>query len=120
MYVVSGDSAVEEVSPSVINEAKPKANDAHPTMKPVALFERQLLNSTAPGQVVLDNFGGSGTTLICCEKHHRHARIMELDEKYCDVIVKRWQDFAGASAYLEASGETFEEARSERGLSEVA
>lgn len=120
MYVISGDSAVEEVSPSVINEAKPKANDAHPTMKPVALFERQLLNSTAPGQVVLDSFGGSGTTLICCEKHHRHARIMELDEKYCDVIVKRWQDFAGASAYLEASGETFEEARSERGLSEVA
>lgn len=120
MFVIEGEASVEEVSPSVINEAKPKANDSHPTMKPVALFERQILNSTSPGQVVLDSFGGSGTTLICCEKHHRHARIMELDEKYCDVIVKRWQEFAGGSAYLEDSGATFDETREERGMSEIA
>ena len=120
MFVIDGAAAVEEVSPTVINEAKPKANDSHPTMKPVALFERQLLNSTSPGGVVLDSFGGSGTTLICCEKHHRQARVMELDEKYCDVIVRRWQDFAGGIAYLAESGASFDEAREQRGISEIA
>ena len=120
IFVLSGDATAEEVTPSVFNEPKPKSNDTHPTMKPVALFERQLLNSSGPGQVVLDSFGGSGTTLICCEKHHRHARLMELDAKYCDVIVTRWQEFSGGVAVLEVGGGTFEEVRDTRLVSEVA
>ena len=59
--------------------------------------------------IVLDSFGGSGTTVIAAEKNGRVARIMELDPKYCDVIVRRWQDFAGKAATLEATGETFED-----------
>jgi P27 family predicted phage terminase small subunit len=71
-------------------------------MKPVSLFEYQLLNNTKGGDIVLDSFGGSGTTLIAAEKNGRIARLMELDPKYCDVIVKRWQDFTGQKATLEA------------------
>lgn len=120
MFVLSGDAVVDEVVPSVISEAKPKTNDVHPTMKPVALFERQLLNSSQPGDVVLDSFGGSGTTLICCEKHHREARIMEFDERYCDVIVKRWQDFTGRCAVLEGTGLSFDELADQRAGEDVA
>ena len=80
---------------------KPKKNGEHPTMKPVALFEYQMLNNTKGGDIVLDSFGGSGTTLIAAEKNGRHARVMELDPKYCDVIVKRWEDFTGKKAVLE-------------------
>ena len=58
-------------------------------------------------QIVLDLFGGSGSTLIACEKTGRHARLMELDPKYCDVIIKRWQDFTGKEAVLESSGDKF-------------
>lgn len=120
VFLLAGAASVEEVTSSVINEAKPKTNDAHPTMKPVALFERQLLNSSKPGDVVLDSFGGSGTTLICCEKHMRNARIMELDERYCDVIVQRWQEFTGRRAFLEATGEAFEEVADLRAAEEVS
>lgn len=115
-YLIHGDAAVQEVRTTVINEAKPHRNDAHPTMKPVALFERQLLNSSAPGDVVLDSFGGSGTTLICCEKHHRRGRVMELDEKYCDVIVRRWQEFSGQQATLDGTGQSFDEVAIARGV----
>jgi site-specific DNA-methyltransferase (adenine-specific) len=73
-------------------------------MKPVALFEYQLLNNTKGGDIVLDSFGGSGTTLIAAEKNGRVARLMELDPKYCDVIVTRWQEFTGHEAVHEASG----------------
>lgn len=79
-------------------------------MKPVALFEYQLLNNTKGGDIVLDSFGGSGTTLIAAEKNGRVARIMELDPKYVDVIVKRWEEFTGKKAVLEATGEPFEAA----------
>lgn len=75
-------------------------NDLHPTMKPVELVEKAVLDGSAINGVVLDLFGGSGTTIIACEKHKRHARIMELDPKYCDVIVKRWEDFTGKKAQL--------------------
>lgn len=75
-------------------------NDLHPTMKPVELVEKAVLDGSAVNGVVLDLFGGSGTTIIACEKHKRHARIMELDPKYCDVIVKRWEDFTGKKAVL--------------------
>lgn len=87
---------------------KPKKNGEHPTMKPVALFEYQMLNNTKGGDIVLDSFGGSGTTLIAAEKNGRVARLMELDPKYCDVIVKRWEDFTGKRAVLLTSSELSE------------
>jgi DNA modification methylase len=82
---------------------KPQKNDLHPTMKPVELVERALRNSSRPGAVVLDPFGGSGTTLIAAEKSGRVARVMELDPKYADVIVRRWEDFTGKQAIREAA-----------------
>jgi len=72
----------------------------HPTQKPVALAEEALDKTTKHNDIVLDLFGGSGSTLIACEKLNRHARLMELDPKYCDVIVKRWEDFTGKKAVL--------------------
>ena len=81
----------------------------HPTQKPVELIERALLNSSKSGDVVHDCFGGSGSTLIAAEKNARYARLMELDPKYCDVIVKRWQEFTGKQATLETNGKTFTE-----------
>jgi site-specific DNA-methyltransferase (adenine-specific) len=85
---------------TILEFNKPTRNGEHPTMKPVELFEYQMLNNTKGGDIVLDSFGGSGTTLIAAEKHGRYARIMELDPKYCDVIVKRWEDFTGEKAIL--------------------
>lgn len=83
---------------------KPHKNDLHPTMKPVELVERAIRNSSKPGDVVLDPFGGSGTTLIAAEKSGRMARLMELDPKYVDVIVRRWQDWTGKFATRECDG----------------
>lgn len=88
---------------------KPHKNDLHPTMKPVELVERAIRNSSRPGDVVLDPFGGSGTTLIAAEKSGRQARLIELDPKYADVIVRRWQEYAGAQAVREADGVKFDE-----------
>lgn len=85
---------------TVLDFDKPSKSGEHPTMKPVALFEYQMLNNTKGGDIVLDSFGGSGTTLIAAEKNGRVARIMELDPKYCDVIVKRWENFTGKKAEL--------------------
>ena len=79
---------------------KESTNNYHPTQKPVELPERAITNSTKQGDSVLDLFGGSGSTLIACEKIGRLARVMELDPKYCDVIVKRWEDFTGKQAIL--------------------
>jgi DNA modification methylase len=79
---------------------KPARNDLHPTMKPVALVERAIRNSSKSCDIVLDPFGGSGSTLIACEKSGRQARLVELDPKYCDVIVQRWQEWAGGTASL--------------------
>jgi DNA modification methylase len=86
---------------------KESTNKYHPTQKPVELPRRALRNSSKPGQLILDLFGGSGATLIACEQDHRHARLMELDPAYCDVIVKRWEDFTGNKAILEESPEAF-------------
>jgi site-specific DNA-methyltransferase (adenine-specific) len=86
---------------------KPRRNGEHPTMKPVDLFQYQMANSTKPGDIVLDSFGGSGTTMIAAERINRKARLMELDPRYCDVIVKRWEDFTGKKAMLEESKEAF-------------
>nr|DAH78745.1 MAG TPA: adenine specific DNA methyltransferase [Caudoviricetes sp.] len=87
---------------------KPVKNDLHPTMKPVELVERAVLNSSKSGDIVLDGFGGSGSTLIACEKNNRKARLMELDPKFCDVIVKRWEDYTGKKAVLQNSEEKTE------------
>ena len=69
-------------------------------MKPVELVERAINNSSKPGDVVLDGFGGSGSTLIAAEKTGRKARLIELDPKFCDVIVKRWEEYSGNKAQL--------------------
>lgn len=82
---------------------KPQKNDLHPTMKPVELVERAIRNSSRPGDIVLDPFGGSGTTLIAAEKSGRKARLIELDPKYVDVIVRRWEDFTGQTAIRETA-----------------
>ena len=79
---------------------RPKANKEHPTMKPIELIERAIQNSSLVGQIVLDAFGGSGSTLIACEQTKRQARLIELDPKYCDVIVKRWENLTGLKAEL--------------------
>jgi DNA modification methylase len=92
---------------------KPQKNDLHPTMKPVELVERAIRNSSRPGDVVLDPFGGSGTTLIAAEKAGRVARLIELDPKYADVIVRRWQDWTGQQATREADGLAFDQAASD-------
>ncbi|MCX7670781.1 MAG: site-specific DNA-methyltransferase, partial [Anaerolineae bacterium] len=91
---------------------KPQKNDLHPTMKPVELVERAIRNSSRPGNVVLDPFGGSGTTLIAAEKSGRIARLIELDPEYVDVIVRRWEDFTGQQATREADGVAFDQAAS--------
>lgn len=83
--------------------------EGHTTPKPVALVERAVGNSSKSGDAVLDLFGGSGSTLIACEKTGRHARLMELDPRYCDVIVRRWQEYTGKQATLESDGRTFAE-----------
>jgi len=75
-------------------------NYVHPTQKPVALAEEALDKTTKSKAIIMDLFGGSGSTLIACEKTNRHARLMELDPKYCDVIVKRWEEFTGKKAEL--------------------
>jgi DNA modification methylase len=86
---------------------KESRNEFHPTQKPVELPERAISNSSKKGQLVLDLFGGSGSTLIACEKTGRQARLMELDPAYCDVIIKRWEDFTGKKAILQEAPEAF-------------
>jgi site-specific DNA-methyltransferase (adenine-specific) len=101
--------ATDRKQTTILEFDKPSRNGEHPTMKPVALFEYQLLNNTKGGDIVLDSFGGSGTTLIAAEKNGRVARLMELDPKYCDVIVKRWQEFTGKIATHAETGQPFAE-----------
>lgn len=88
---------------------KEARNNYHPTQKPVELPERAITNSSKQGDEILDLFGGSGSTLIACEKTGRSSRLMELDPKYCDVIIKRWQDFTGKQAVHAETGKTFDE-----------
>ena len=98
----------------VWNFDKPTNNDLHPTMKPVALIERAINNSSRTMDIVLDAFGGSGSTLIAAEKTNRRCRMIELDEKYVDTIVKRWQEFTGRDAIHEQTGKTFNELTQEQ------
>lgn len=83
---------------TILEFDKPNANKEHPTMKPVALFDYQIKNNTKGGDLVLDLFGGSGTTIMACEQNGRNACVMEYDPKYVDVIIKRWEDFTGDKA----------------------
>ena len=83
---------------TVVDFDKPLKNDLHPTMKPVGLFNYQIQNSSKPGDIILDIFAGSGTTLMACEQNNRKAFLMELDPKYVDVIINRWEKFTGKKA----------------------
>jgi DNA modification methylase len=94
---------------------KPLANDLHPTMKPVELVERAIRNSSKSRDTVLDPFAGSGSTLVACEKTGRQARLIELEPKYCDVIIRRFEEFSGKRALLESDGRGFDEIALERG-----
>lgn len=86
---------------------KPVKNDLHPTMKPIALVERAIRNSSKSRDIVLDLFGGSGSTMVAAERAGRRARLIELDPKYVDVIVQRWQDLTGGSAVHATTGQKF-------------
>jgi len=101
------NNGVEGVSYSKLLEYGRENSTPHPTMKPVGMIENQIKIASNSGSPVLDLFGGSGSTLIACQKTNRICMMMELDPKYCDVIVKRWQEFTGNEATLETTGEAF-------------
>lgn len=98
----------------VWNFDKPRVNDLHPTMKPVELVERAIRNSSQSRDIVLDAFGGAGSTLIACEKSGRHARLIEIEPKYVDVCIRRWQAYTGRQATLTASDCSFADIAQER------
>jgi len=83
---------------TVLREDKPLKSELHPTMKPIKLIGRLVRNSSRAGETVLDIFGGSGSTLIACEQLGRINRTVELDPRYCDVIVQRWEQYTGRKA----------------------
>lgn len=97
-----------EFDKSVWEIDKPSKSDLHPTMKPIRLITNALLNSSKSGDVVMDVFGGSGSTLIACEESKRKCRMIELDPHYCDVIIKRWQNLTGKDAVRD-DGKTYNE-----------
>lgn len=110
LYRLQGEAlSVEELPTSVLDAPKPAKSDLHPTMKPVALIERMVANSSPRGGLVGDFFGGSGSTLMACERLNRAARIMELDPRFADVIIRRWQDYTGDSALRESDGRPYAE-----------
>ena len=88
----------DKISTTVLKEDKPMRNALHPTMKPIKLLATQIRNSSKKSDIVLDLFGGSGSTLIACEQLNRVCYMMELDPKYCDVIIKRWENLTGQKA----------------------
>ena len=106
MYV-SGEAVVEESPASVIYCEKPKRSAEHPTMKPTALIEKMLKHSARPGDIIVDGFGGSGSTLIAADRMGMSARLMEYDPKFVDVIVRRWQDYTGRRAVHAVTGKEF-------------
>lgn len=100
VFVVEGSAQVQELEPSIVHVAKPKRNTVHPTMKPVELIERHLSNSARSNDLVLDPFGGSGSTLMAAERLGMCARLLELDPRFVDVIVQRWEAYTGRKAEL--------------------
>jgi len=111
-----------KASGTIIRHNRPTKSDLHPTMKPVALVERMIEWSSHPGDIVLDLFGGSGSTLIAAQKANRQARLMELDPKFVDVIIKRWQEFTGKQATHAETGKPFAEVKNgnEKAIAEAA
>lgn len=107
VFIVDGNATVEVVPSSVISEPKPAKSELHPTMKPVNLVARQLRNSARRGDVVIDAFGGSGSTAVAAHQCDMKARLMELDPKYVDVIVRRLEMFTGLRAVHAKTGEAF-------------
>ena len=114
--VASGDSIlrftgtnimVEDLASTIISVPKPQKSELHPTMKPVALVERMVANSSPRGGLVVDVCGGSGTTLIAADRLTRRCNIMEFDPKYADVIIRRWQELTGGTAIHAVTGEPF-------------
>jgi DNA modification methylase len=101
LIVRGQDLTIEPVRGTVFYEDKPSSSAEHPTMKPVRLVARMLANSARLGAVVLDPFGGSGSTLMACEALGLKARLLELDPRFVDVIVQRWQEATGGIATLE-------------------
>ncbi len=101
-----GDFGGQKTLRGDIWEMKRQRNTVHPTMKPVELIDMAMVDQPDKKKVY-DGFGGSGSTLIACEKNHRDCYMMELDAKYCDVIIKRWQDFTGQEAVMESTGDKF-------------
>lgn len=98
-YVKELQNKIDEGT-TILREDKPHSSELHPTMKPIKLMARNIINSSNRGQAVLDLFGGSGSTLIACEQLGRRCFTMELDPRYADVIVKRWEDYTGETAEL--------------------
>jgi len=98
---------------TVFDFDKPSRSELHPTTKPVELVEYYISN-VVKNAIVIDLFGGSGSTMIACENLNNKSRLMELDEKYCDVIINRWQNYTGKQATLELTGQTYEELKRER------
>lgn len=94
---------------TVIECDRPSKADLHPTMKPIAILEELLSHGSKRNQIVYEPFAGSGSTLVACENKGRKCLAMELEPKYCDVIVKRWQELTNQKGYLESSGVTFDE-----------
>ncbi len=90
------------------------ANVLHPTQKPVELAERAIRSNSKSRDTVLDPFGGSGTTLIACEKHGRQARLVELEPKYIDVVIRRWEQYTERKATLADDGPEFEQVAEDR------
>lgn len=107
VLIVDGQATLQEAPSSVIFEPKPAKSGLHPTQKPVALVERMLANSARVGDLVVDAFGGSGTTLLAADRLGMSARLMELDPRFADVIVRRWQDYTGRRAVHAVTGEPF-------------
>lgn len=101
--------ATDRKQTTILEFNRPQRNDVHPTMKPVELIEYQIKNNTKGKDIVLDLFGGSGSTLIACETSGRHCRMVELDPVYVDVIVNRYQEFTGKNAVHLETGKTYDE-----------
>lgn len=105
--IVSGEATLEEVPSSVIYHEKPSRSELHPTTKPVGLWERLMRSSARPGDIVIDSFSGSGTTMIAADRMGMIARVVELDPKFVDVAVRRWEQYTGRTAVHAVTGEPF-------------
>jgi DNA modification methylase len=110
LYRLTGENLrLEEISSTIIEVDKPNRSAFHPTTKPVALIELMIRNSSAFGDTVLDPFGGSGSTLMACERLNRGCRIMDIDPRYAQTAIVRWQDYTGKQAVRESDGMLFDD-----------